>query len=181
MGYNTVKELFTGICNSIRTKTGKTGIINHQDIPAEINAIPQIKSCISYKLEDMSLYSQSDVNYELDLNHVFSSQFKNGELGNYIHISGIAYITGYGRYLTTFYINCPFGYTDYYEYDLETIADNQEFFGCSIYYKLDYTTKIPKLLIYTTGGPDLRDIEVYLTLISADESLNKIQSVYPIN
>lgn len=37
--YSTPKELFTAICDSIRNKTGKTELINHEDIPAEIDSI----------------------------------------------------------------------------------------------------------------------------------------------
>ena len=39
MAYSTLKDLFTGICNAIRTKEGSTGIINHQDIPSRIEAL----------------------------------------------------------------------------------------------------------------------------------------------
>lgn len=37
--YETLPALFTGICDAIRTQTGASGQINHQDIPAEILAI----------------------------------------------------------------------------------------------------------------------------------------------
>ena len=37
--YNNIKELFTDICNSIRNKTGETGLINHTDIPLKIDSI----------------------------------------------------------------------------------------------------------------------------------------------
>lgn len=40
MTYNTPKELFTAICDSVRSKDGSTGVINHQDIPGRINALP---------------------------------------------------------------------------------------------------------------------------------------------
>lgn len=39
--YATVKELFVAICDAIRYKDGTTGLINHQEIPARIEAIPQ--------------------------------------------------------------------------------------------------------------------------------------------
>lgn len=39
MAYNTVNELFIGIADAIRTKTGKTGKISTQDMPAEIESI----------------------------------------------------------------------------------------------------------------------------------------------
>lgn len=39
MAYNTISELFKGICDALRNKTGATGLINHQDIPARINGI----------------------------------------------------------------------------------------------------------------------------------------------
>ena len=37
--YETLPELFTGICDAIREKTGSSATINHQDIPAQIAAI----------------------------------------------------------------------------------------------------------------------------------------------
>ena len=37
--YETLPELFTGICNAIRAKDGTSADINHQDIPAKIAAI----------------------------------------------------------------------------------------------------------------------------------------------
>ena len=39
MIYNTVKELFTAICDSIRAKKGSHELINHQDIPNEVIAV----------------------------------------------------------------------------------------------------------------------------------------------
>ena len=39
MTYNTLKELFTAICDAIRSKENSTDLINHQDIPARINAL----------------------------------------------------------------------------------------------------------------------------------------------
>lgn len=42
MAYTTLKGLFTGICDAIRTKKGTTGLINHQDIPNEILNLPSI-------------------------------------------------------------------------------------------------------------------------------------------
>ena len=38
--YETLPALFTGICNAIRTKTGGTDPINHQDIPESIANLP---------------------------------------------------------------------------------------------------------------------------------------------
>lgn len=38
--YETLPALFTGICDAIRTKTGGTEPINHQDIPSVIGNIP---------------------------------------------------------------------------------------------------------------------------------------------
>ena len=38
--YETLPALFTGICDAIRTKTGGTDPINHQDIPGSIATIP---------------------------------------------------------------------------------------------------------------------------------------------
>lgn len=37
--YNTISELFTAICNAVRTKEGSTGLINHQDIPDRVLAL----------------------------------------------------------------------------------------------------------------------------------------------
>lgn len=37
--YETLPALFTGICDAIRTKTGGTDPINHQDIPSAIGGI----------------------------------------------------------------------------------------------------------------------------------------------
>lgn len=37
--YTNINELFTDICDSIRTKTGETGLINHTDIPEKIASI----------------------------------------------------------------------------------------------------------------------------------------------
>ena len=42
--YETLPALFTGICDAIRTKTGGTDPINHQDIPTAIGTIPTGKS-----------------------------------------------------------------------------------------------------------------------------------------
>lgn len=39
MAYNSLSELFKGICDAIRSKTGTTDKINHQDIPDRITAI----------------------------------------------------------------------------------------------------------------------------------------------
>lgn len=38
--YETLPELFTGICDAIREKDGTSADINHQDIPTRISAIP---------------------------------------------------------------------------------------------------------------------------------------------
>ena len=38
--YETLPALFTGICDAIRTKTGGTDPINHQDIPESIANLP---------------------------------------------------------------------------------------------------------------------------------------------
>lgn len=45
--YETLPELFTGICDAIRTKTGGSDPINHQDIPSAIGAIPTGSSSIT--------------------------------------------------------------------------------------------------------------------------------------
>ena len=37
--YDTLPALFEGICDAIRTQTGETGLISHQDIPDKILAI----------------------------------------------------------------------------------------------------------------------------------------------
>ena len=37
--YETLPALFEAICDAIRSKTGATGLINHQDIPATIDSI----------------------------------------------------------------------------------------------------------------------------------------------
>lgn len=37
--YETVRDLFTGICDAIREKDGTTALISHQDIPERIGAI----------------------------------------------------------------------------------------------------------------------------------------------
>lgn len=42
--YETVDGLFTGICDAIREKEGTTALINHQDIPARIEALSGISS-----------------------------------------------------------------------------------------------------------------------------------------
>ena len=39
MIYNSIHELFTGICDAIRAKDGTTAPINHVDIPVKILAI----------------------------------------------------------------------------------------------------------------------------------------------
>ena len=39
MKYKTLKELFTGICDAVRTQKGITGEIDHQEIPDEILSI----------------------------------------------------------------------------------------------------------------------------------------------
>lgn len=39
MAYTNLSDLFKGICDAIRAKKGKTGNINHQDIPSEIAGI----------------------------------------------------------------------------------------------------------------------------------------------
>lgn len=39
MKYTTISALFTGICDAIRKKEGSSGAINHQDIPARIEAL----------------------------------------------------------------------------------------------------------------------------------------------
>ena len=39
MAYNSVPELFIGICDAIRAKDGTTEPINHVDIPKRISAI----------------------------------------------------------------------------------------------------------------------------------------------
>ena len=57
MAYTTVQDLFTGICDSIRTKTGDDDIINHQDIPAKIDSISPL-----YEIQKLSLET-SDLEY----------------------------------------------------------------------------------------------------------------------
>lgn len=42
MAYNSVSELFTGICDAIRAKDGTTEPINHVDIPDRISKINKI-------------------------------------------------------------------------------------------------------------------------------------------
>lgn len=42
MGYISVSDLFTGICDAIRAKDGTTEPINHVDIPDRIYAINKI-------------------------------------------------------------------------------------------------------------------------------------------
>lgn len=37
--YNTLSELFKGICDAIREKTGDGGVIQHQEIPEKISTI----------------------------------------------------------------------------------------------------------------------------------------------
>lgn len=37
--YGSITALFKAICDAIRAKSGKEGLINHQDIPAEIAAL----------------------------------------------------------------------------------------------------------------------------------------------
>lgn len=39
MIYSTIKDLFKGICDAIRSKDGTAEVINHQDIPSRIQAI----------------------------------------------------------------------------------------------------------------------------------------------
>lgn len=39
MMYNTLSELFKGICDAIREKTGDSGVIQHQEIPEKISTI----------------------------------------------------------------------------------------------------------------------------------------------
>lgn len=39
--YNTLTDLLSAIANSIRSKTGETGVINAQDFPSKIEQIPQ--------------------------------------------------------------------------------------------------------------------------------------------
>lgn len=39
MLYETLKELFTGICDAVRAKEGTVGLIDHQDIPARITEL----------------------------------------------------------------------------------------------------------------------------------------------
>lgn len=45
--YTNIKDLFTGICDSIREKTGETELINHQDIPEKILSIEGSEGSIS--------------------------------------------------------------------------------------------------------------------------------------
>lgn len=61
MTYTNVNELFKAICNSVRNKRGTTEMINHQDIPREIDAI---ESGREDSLE--ALLTDSLVNYGSD-------------------------------------------------------------------------------------------------------------------
>lgn len=58
--YDTLPALFTGICDAIRTRTGGTSPINHQDIPTEIGNIPTgTDNLIVYKWEAISTYAST--------------------------------------------------------------------------------------------------------------------------
>lgn len=55
--YETLSALFTGICDAIRTKTGGTDPINHQDIPSAITNIPVgSDNLIRYTVESVATY-----------------------------------------------------------------------------------------------------------------------------
>lgn len=49
MAYNTISDLFKGICDAVRLKTGTSGLINHQDIPSKISSIQTSGSTPKYQ------------------------------------------------------------------------------------------------------------------------------------
>ena len=58
--YETLPALFTGICDAIRTKTGGTDPINHQDIPSAITNIPVgSDNLIRYSVEAIATYQST--------------------------------------------------------------------------------------------------------------------------
>jgi hypothetical protein len=67
MTYNTIQDLFTGICDSIRAKTGETDLINHQDIPAKIDAITTGDMKIGFF---KGTYSTVEIGSDDDVRHI---------------------------------------------------------------------------------------------------------------
>lgn len=82
MSYTTVSDLFKAICDSIRTKTGKSGTINHQDIPAEIDAIEAADNTLQRLLTD---------NQDPDLHPLTE-----------LSVRGLKHLVGYAFYYNTY-------------------------------------------------------------------------------
>ena len=66
--YDTLPALFTGICDAIRTQTGGSALINHQDIPVEILAIETGGDTITAINEVVSVaaYSSGSKSYTVE-------------------------------------------------------------------------------------------------------------------
>lgn len=68
MAYNTIKDLFKGICDAIRNKNGTTGNIPHQNIPDEIGKIETgitptgTKTITENGTHDVTEYASANVN-----------------------------------------------------------------------------------------------------------------------
>lgn len=60
MSYNTLSELFKGICDAIRTKDGTSDEINHQDIPERILALESSDSVVTEEEWTMPVLSADE-------------------------------------------------------------------------------------------------------------------------
>lgn len=80
--YETVKGLFTGICDAIREKDGTTELISHQEIPARIAAI-----------QDCRGESKDGILFEISPPSTFFSVCNTGGVVYYLNTSRDLYIS----------------------------------------------------------------------------------------
>lgn len=71
MSYNSVSELFKGICDSIRSKEGSTDIIRHQDIPFRILGLSTAEG------ETTKTFNYGSFSYENSVEFIMSEYSKN--------------------------------------------------------------------------------------------------------
>ena len=99
MAYTNLISLFKAICDAIRSKTGTTESINHQDIPAKIKAIETgitptgTKSITSNGTHDVTAYASASVNVPVPNGYIKPSGTKSITAnGNSIDVNSYQYV-----------------------------------------------------------------------------------------
>lgn len=180
MAYNTPKELFTGICDAIRKKTGTTGLINHQDIPAKIEML--------HVSDDVMIFNITGYVLGSSFSKITLPPSINGKTyGNYITAVGsITHRVDYGNprqspgYMCNMVTSVTKGLRNFdyknAEYEGSTYND---WGGFEVAMGIDYDENDPYILIGIDEDlyRETYDMEYNLTVISSNDIDNKIDSV----